>query len=64
MRPSSIVLRLVPALVLLLGLTSILGVAAQPAAPGDPGRPAQDANLVDNGGRETGQLSPWTEPNP
>ena len=65
MRPSSNVLRLVPALVLLLGLTSILGVAAAtPAASGAPGRPAQDANLVVNGDFETGQLSPWTVPYP
>ena len=60
MRPSSLVLRLVPVLLLLLGLTSILGAAAKPTPPGDAMRPALDGNLVVNGDFETGHLNPWT----
>src|SRR5690349_24212429 len=64
MRPSSLVLRLVPPLMLLLGLTFILGAAARPNAVARAGAAPLDANLVVNGGFETGQLSPWTVPYP
>ncbi|HEX6607043.1 MAG TPA: hypothetical protein VF276_09035, partial [Chloroflexia bacterium] len=64
MRPASIVLRLVPPLLLLLGLTAILGAPAKAHPPGPSSGSPLAGNLVVNGDFETGHLSPWTVPYP
>jgi hypothetical protein len=57
-------LRLIPGLVLLLGLTALLGAPATAHPPGIGNGSPLAGNLVVNGDFETGHLSPWTVPYP